>query len=389
MPCFLLSHRHAPDTDGLVDELFEDLSARVREATGAERTEIVGHKQRSDRLPGPPAALVREKDAAIAKRIATEVAVCTVLVPLYSPRYFKSPSCGRVVSAFVGKHPSPTTEPLIAPVLWAPSVRSWPPVPAVPAEVNGADRYNRHGLLDVMMSRGDADARGCYDVVLDALTAQVVLLAGRASESPPGPVGNINRQPNAFARPAAFPRVSIHVLAPVIGRMPAGRDRDQYGATSLDWNPFLDEETEGLGRRMETMAGDLGYRPVLTAMDDAILDLPGGGPPTGPAILLVDPWALDHPKWRDQLHEFDQLDRPWVSVMAAWDLNDQQTAHARHRLLRQLNSTLESRFQRRRPGLHLDAHVASTLANLGRTFPIVLQEATRRYLRWMSGRWRP
>jgi hypothetical protein len=68
--------------------------------------------------------------------------------------------------------------------------------------------------------------------------------------------------------------------------------------------------------------------------------------------------------------------------MAAWDPGDPQTASARDRLLDQLNAVLESRFRHRRPGLQLDADVAPTLRDLGRALPTVLQESTRRFLRW-------
>jgi FxsC-like protein len=183
--------------------------------------------------------------------------------------------------------------------------------------------------------------------------------------------------------------VSFHVLAPAVGRLPPGRNRNQYGESSLDWNPFVGEAPETLGLRMAEMARLLGYEPTLVALDDDEIELPGNDQPTGPAILLVDPWALEHPKWRDRLHDFDRQDSPWVSVLVAWDLDEAQTAGARHRLLEQLNTTLESRFRHRRPGLHLDANVTSGLRDLGRALPTVLQESTRRYLRWISERQAP
>jgi FxsC-like protein len=373
MRYFFLSHAHTHDGDGLVRDVFEDLSWRVREVAGADRHEAVGHVARCDRLTGPGG-----------EAIGRELARAKLLVPLYSPRYFASPECGRVVSAIIRRDNVTGSGVVpIAPLLWIPPVRSWPPVPALPIEVPDVERYDGDGLLDVMLSRGAPDADRCYDAVLDTLARFIVERAASVT-LPVDRTIDPASCPNAFTRAATAPRVSVHVLAPDLSRLPVGRERGQYGATSLHWTPYLGEAPEGLGSRVETMARHLGYQPTLAAADDIEEDVCGRDPPSGPAILLLDPWALEHAKWRDQLEAFDRQERPWVTVMAAWNLNDPQTGRTQQHLLHQLNATLERRFRRRRPGLHLDADVAASLQDVGRALPTVLQESTRRYLRWMS-----
>jgi FxsC-like protein len=375
MRYFFLSHSHqAQGSDRLVTEVFEDLCLRVRLATGSDRHEPVGFVSRCDHLRPP-----------LGEAISRELARCKVLVPLYSPRYFASTECGQVVSAFCDRNARTTgaAAPPIVPLLWIPPNRSWPPVPVLPIEVADVERYDRDGLFEVMLSRGEAEADHCYDAVLDELARLVVDLAGSVAL----PVTeSIDAQPfaSAFARTAPPPRVSIHVLAPDLSRLPVGRDQDQYGATPLHWSPYRQEASEGLGSHIENAAQHLGYRPTLTSVDDVELDVYGRDPPSGPAILLIDPWALEQGKWRDQLQEFDRQDRPWVTVMAAWNRDDPQTARVRQHLFDQLNTTLDRRYRSRRPGLHLDADIAASLSDIARVLPSVLQESTRRYLRWIS-----
>jgi FxsC-like protein len=372
---FFLSHAHAPDGDGLITELFEDICLRVRDATGLSDDEAVGFVARTDRLRG--AAL---------ERTNRELARSRVLVPLYSPRYLTSPDCGRVVSAFVHLHaPSARNGPWpVAPLLWHPTLRPMPPEPVQPIDVPDADRYDDAGLFELMVSRPETEAYRSYDAVLDELTRRITA-STRAAPPTNQRVIDVARFPSAFARSAPPPRVHIGVLAPDLGRLPTGRDRGQYGNDPLQWNPYVSDASEGLGSRMKLMAHQLGYRPTLSAVNDVELDLCSATAPTSPVILLLDPWALEVVAWRDQLVEFDRQDRPWITVMAAWNAEDPQTARDSGRLLKQLDATLESRFQRRRPGLRLDAKVAPTLQGFGRMLPTVLQEATRRYVRWING----
>jgi FxsC-like protein len=187
--------------------------------------------------------------------------------------------------------------------------------------------------------------------------------------------------PNAFAPRAGLPRLRVYLLAPTRDRRPAQVEADRYGATSLDWNPYGAEASDGLRRHLERLAANLRYEPELLSFDEVADELVAPGSPPCPAVLVIDPWALDDPKWRDQLIEFDRLDNPWVGVVAAWNLDELHTAREQDRLRQQLSATLPHRFARRLPGARLDAGIASSLSELERALSRVAQDAAIRYLR--------
>jgi FxsC-like protein len=383
-PYFFLSYAPTPRLAGedpqgpdmLATEFFRDLCARVQRAAGLPPHTEVGHYG-PDLPPG-------ERWQA---RVGQALGACRVFVPLYSPRYFDSPTCGRELSAFLrrterGRPP----EPPITPVVWVPTPVSWPDVPPPLAAFGDADvegRYSSDGLYGLMALRDTGGRRrpdGDYERVVGALSARIAHLAA-TSPLPQGLPVDLGTVPNPFARTVRRSRLGLRVLAPTTGRLPAGRDDAQYGPTPLAWNPYRDETPNGLIKHMVDIAKNLGYEPDVTAFDGAPDDLMGELPVGGPEVLLVDPWALDDPQWRDRLRDFDGADMPWVGVVAAWDIDDPQTWRAQERLLDQLHATLHRRFARRRPGLRLDAGVASTLDDFGRAVSTVIQEAATQFLR--------
>ena len=110
----------------------------------------------------------------------------------------------------------------------------------------------------------------------------------------------------------------------------------------------------------------------------------GSSPPPARPSCSWTAWALEVTKWRDQLEEFDRQDRPWITVMAAWNPDDPQTARNRRHLGDQLRSTLVRRYHQRRPGLQLDVDIAGSLLDVGRALPAVLQESAQRFGRWRN-----
>lgn len=258
------------------------------------------------------------------------------------------------------------------------------------------DRYSASGLYGLMALRDD-DAD--YRTVLSALTDRIVHLA-TASPIPSGLPADLDTDRDPFGPTRSS--LGLYLLAPTTGRLPAGRDGSQYGETSLEWNPYLQETQNNIVKHMADIAANLGYSPVPSTFDHALDHMLRNDPVDGPAVLVVDPWALDNPDWRDDLRAFDGRDSPWVGVVVAWDLKDQQTLDEQQRLLNQLNDTLTHRFARRRIALRLDAGIASTLTDFGRTLSAIIQEAATQYLRQapftphptapdprpVSGRWR-
>jgi FxsC-like protein len=374
-PYFFMSYAPAPRLPGedpvaLATEFFDDLSEQVRTVRGASSRRQAGHFG-PELAPGE-----RWSD-----RVGQELAACRVFVPMYSPHYFASELCGRELSAFLQRaRQAVSALPPIVPVLWAPTPVSWPRVPAPSVSFGDSDvdaRYSEGGLYGLMALR-DATDRD-YGTVLRVLGARIVQLAEQ-SPIPSGLTVDLGTAPNAFEPPTRSP-LGLHVLAPTLSRLPKGRDDAQYGTTSLEWNPYRHETSKDLAQHMVDIARNLGYQPRPSTFDDGLHDLSRSEPGDGPAVLVVDPWALEDRDWRAQLAELDKRDIPWVGVVVAWNLRDPQTNRDQQRLLEQVHATLDHRFARRRIALRLDAGVAATIADFGRALSAIVQEAATQYLR--------
>lgn len=53
-------------------------------------------------------------------------------------------------------------------------------------------------------------------------------------------------------------------------------------------------------------------------------ELLGSDRPSGPEVLLIDPWAAMQPECREVLRRLDPLDKPWVQVVVVWNRQDTQ-----------------------------------------------------------------
>jgi FxsC-like protein len=273
----------------------------------------------------------------------------------------------------------------IVPVLWDPPTGSWPWIPAPlvhPADPATDARYSTSGLygLQQLMAPGvkDTEATRDYRTILDIVTGRIVQLA-RAIPLPSDLPLRLDGAANAFERPATR-RLDVYLLAPTRTRVPSGRELDQYGETATDWNPYQKESGTTLARHAEELARKLGYAPRVSTFAASADEVLGGRAPTAPAVLVIDPWALDDEAWRAQLAAFDRLRRPWVGIVAAWNPADAQTAAATTRLRAQLDDTLTRRFKNRRLALHLDAGIASTLGDFATALSNVVTEAAIQYL---------
>jgi FxsC-like protein len=368
---FLLSYAPATsdmggkEADKLVRRFFSDLSSVVRSIAKTSARQQVGVFE----LGRSAAALQRQ------------LATCWVLVPMYSERYFASEALGKQMSAFRGRMDpaaGPGSEP-VAPVLWTPLATSWPQVPApIRPPGSSAERYSDSGLFWVMRGRANRDpqARQLYTSIIDTLGARIVELASIVR--PPDPAAELEHQPNAFVQRQTL---RVYVLAPTTDRLPPGREPDQYGAKSLDWNPYRRKIREGLTGLIRRVVQNLEYNLEILPCDRRDDQRPLEVTPPSPGILLIDPWALDDPEWRSWLEAFDRQGPSWIGVVVAWDPDDQQTAAARERLKLQLNTTLKRRFSSRPTALRVDAGIAEGPADLSRALSVVLNDSAGRFRR--------
>lgn len=220
-PVFFLSHArtpgsrmYGPDPDRPVFQFFDDLSRavacvmRVPEATA-------GFVER------PRATLLESQRA---------LATCQVFVPLYSPRYFTDPVCGRQWTAF-RQRAGATYPGSVVPVLWTPRraavtlplavldvpIELGPPEPHEgSAAAYEKERYEDGGLYRLLDLDEDEDV---YHRILGRLARRIAAAAG-SFPAPPVHTSKVVAVADAFALPPPRPVLRLTVLAPQGDRLP-------------------------------------------------------------------------------------------------------------------------------------------------------------------------
>jgi FxsC-like protein len=181
-PLFFLSYALGPD-DGYVRKLYDDLTREVRRRGFV--SEPVGFFGASKR-----------ENAAWQQAAAEALASCRVFVPIYSPRYFDSETCGRQWAAFARRFDSGDDfAAAVLPVQWVPALALPPvaqhvPVPTAPL----GDIYAERGLYGIIRTRRFEDE---YEIFLAKLTDRV-LDAARRSPPPPATPVRLDEVESAF-----------------------------------------------------------------------------------------------------------------------------------------------------------------------------------------------
>ena len=128
----------------------------------------------------------------------------------------------------------------------------------------------------------------------------------------------------------------------------------------------------------------LGFRPEVTNLYEHEADLLSSEPPSGPAVLLIDPWAVRTPL-PAHARAFDELDKPWVQVVVVWN---RRTPDAERK-------PATAGRPRRRPAEHpqgrpddpaLAARGVPTLEDFSLVTAAVIATAGRQYLRYAPSR---
>jgi FxsC-like protein len=389
-PYFFLSYAHTPrhdageqtDPDYWVEELFRDLSRHMREMLGLSAEVDPGFMDRELR-PG------NEWPGALARALAT----CRVFIPLYSRRYFASVHCGKEWSAFARRidryqQRSGERERFIVPALWVP-LRG-----PVPAEVAGygpgdfGDAYADLGFYGIMKLTRYRDE---YDAAVVRLARQIVE-AGRETAEwkplPPGPVEKYEQLENAFG--AAHPtgdgerRVLVTVAALDASSRTHGGSAAQYGETASEWTPYPEESTRPLAEEAADLATSLGYLPEVGGLAEHEHELLSPMPPTRAMVLIVDPWAARVQELLDILRKIDSSDKPWISVVVAWNPKDSKMVTDERDLRAALAAALPNKLVEGRVTSALAVRGVPTLAEFGMVVPAVLRAAERSFLRFAS-----
>jgi FxsC-like protein len=375
-PYFFLSYAHTPrhdqgeqtDPDYWVGQLFRDLSQHMREMLGLAPGTNPGFMDRELR-PG------NEWPSALAEALAA----CRVFVPLYSRRYFASVHCGREWSAFIRRvapHQGKSAEwtRVIVPALWVPVRDPFLPEVARYATADLGGIYADLGFYGIMKLTRYRDE---YEAAVYRLAQQIVE-AGEGTPLPPGPVERYEQLENAFG--AANPtgdgerRVLITVVAVDAGSRARNASDDQHegsdarqGKAARQWTPY--EPSRPLAEEAADLAANLGFAPEVGGLVEHRRELVSQSRPTRPMVLIVDLRAAMVPELKEILQQIDSSDKPWISVVVAWNPKDSDGADQEGTLRAALASALAIKG-------------VPTLADFGMVMPAVLRAAERSFLRY-------
>ena len=277
------------------------------------------------------------------RRITEALATCRVFIPLYSPRYFSSESCGKEWYAFHrrqveheangGRHPE-----AIIPVLWVPVPDDRLPRVARSLQFDHhrlGEVYARSGFSQLIRINQYADD---YRLALHILADYMVRVAGGNPPATTDPL-DFNSLDCAFGseeRKRSNNRcLRITVVTDEFYRLPAipvSRVVEYYKPNApTQWNPYRPDSKIALAEYTANLVRGMGLVPEVQWFDDARPAAPVAD--IEPEIMLVDPWPTLDDDRSERLQSYLALPRPWIQVMVPWSTADTQTV-LNERLLR-------------------------------------------------------
>jgi FxsC-like protein len=288
---------------------------------------------------------------------------CLVFVPIYSPHYFGSHTCGQEWSAFSARSKERSEsggQPQgILPVWWVPLLADPPEVARYLQDTRDqfGPEYREFGLR-YLLQLNENDSRYRQFLVRFATS----ILAAAADPPAPRVVSDLLSEPNAFAqgprggavrelRPSARgsgPRKVTYVVAA------AGREEmravraalDVYGDGWEDWRPYHPACPDPVLLRAQGVA--VTQRLVSDPMpaDDSLFDVLDRAQETRELIvIIVDPWATGLPAYRQLLGRLDGVRSGNAAVVVPWEavelLQTPEGRHARDRLFVSLGNWMD------------------------------------------------
>jgi len=318
------------------------------------------------------------------RRLAKELATCRVFVPLYSRRYFHSEQCGKEWAAFDLRRRNHMDgvrglPEVIVPAYWVPVPEYELPDMAKSIQFSHpafGPHYVDRGLYGLMKIKRFRDH---YKSAVDALAQRIIEVA----ESVRLPV----REPcdytaitSAFSRDPGS-RFHITVMAGTKTSGAAGRDDRYYGAAPRDWNPYHPHGARPLADIAADIVRDLGFEPEIGTFADHRDELVGTEPPSCPGLVLVDPWGLTEPHYRDLLRELDRANKPWVGLVVPWNEADTQITENAENLREELRAVLPGKIAQGRLAMRKAMSGIPTIDEFEATLRPVVQTVRSSYLR--------
>lgn len=335
---FFLSYARL-ELDVHIKRFREDLAALLRSRAGIE-------EPRNDRIGFLDIDGIEHGDD-WPQELASALHLSRVLVPLYSPLYFKREFCGREFQVF--RHPELAYRLLnparhrrpILPVLLYP-LADLPDNPDVRDLQVHDDRYPRsyreNGLHFIMDTPGyEADYKSFCWAFADRLR-ELALGVRPPAETDAAQLRPLRDVPAAFpARPPAAEPPTVagdlkitRFVCAAARRGEVARQVDSYGAHGgIDWKPFAPSDMDVIGVIAQEAAlrerflsdscqldGNFRAHAEYAAAREAVL------------MVLVDPWTMTVPRYRQHMSGCDEM-RPFCAIVVVWNGSDKETAARR------------------------------------------------------------
>ena len=330
---FFLSYARS-DNDAYVKKFYEDLSGELRRRLGY-GAESVGF------FDQPEMELGDQWSADLIEALQE----CQVLVPLYSPAYFRSAYCGKEFQIFLERgraaasiQPDTEGRSAIVPIAWIP-LRERMPIPQTAANI----QYFTSGLTQEFMRKGVrrilklyAQYRYEYEMFITELAETVIKTAESQVLPPLLNISSLENTANAFQEstsPSAIqpsaragPRLVnfIYVVPSLDEIQHLYVSPNYYGERSgWDWKPFFPAANRPLGLIAQQVAAeaDLMYYEIPYG-PELVNQLREIEAKNNLAVMVVDVWAVLLSKYQELLVQFDQQNFLNLAVLVVRNSED-------------------------------------------------------------------
>jgi FxsC-like protein len=266
-----------------------------------------------------------------------------VIVPAYSPNYFKSVWCGREWEVFWRRQQENrlnppldvTAEEVMLPLIWTGEFLDLPPrVPTVQykAPVSDAPVYTDRGLGYLMQS--PKKYPGKYEDFVHRFATELGKMIRNQGAN------KMRKLPDVYKMDLPFPDTYKWGLKHVRYVFLAGRHDEMqnlrqtltpYGQfeSRRDWRPCfptVDRSAGDIARAIAQETGKDGYEFVEPADAAALMrTLREANDRNNVIAVLVDPWSLTLHAFREFAEKFDGESFPTSGVIVTWNGNDGET----------------------------------------------------------------
>jgi FxsC-like protein len=290
------------------------------------------------------------------RELASALARSRVLVPMYSPNYFKSVYCGKEWRVFHDRYdenrrilaPGVQSPEVMLPVVWTADLLRVPDDVAKTQYRQGTDpeKYIDRGLGYLMQSPRRFGAQ--YQELVDRLGLDLARLAeaqGPARVRQGRQWNEIDPPfPGTYKRGLGFVRYVF-----IVGRSdemePLRQQRDAYGTfeNRQDWRPCFPDIDRQAGDLARVVAAEAGKDFEFVEPRDLTARMREANDLNNVLAVVVDPWSVSLPSFDAFTRELDTQNRPASGVIVAWNQKDPETT----RQLPILKNNMADRFRGR------------------------------------------